>query len=148
MAQKAFDNHLGIKGWAIGGSWGIERYLYTLHRITGLGILLYFLMHIFVTSARVFGSDFWNILLGENGFLHHTVFVIGEYLVYVAFCFHALNGIRLVMIELGFLVGKPIEPVYPYKTCLHLQRPLTMLFMVVSAFLIVVGGYDLFIVGK
>ena len=60
MAQKVFDNHLGIKGWAIGGRWSFERYLYTLHRLTGLGILAYFLMHIFVTSARVFGPESWE----------------------------------------------------------------------------------------
>jgi succinate dehydrogenase/fumarate reductase cytochrome b subunit len=38
---------------------------------------------------------------------------VGEHLVFVAFAFHALNGVRLVLVELGFAVGKPLEPVYP-----------------------------------
>ena len=30
-----------------------------------------------------------------------------EFLVVVAFAFHAINGIRLVLVELGWLIGKP-----------------------------------------
>jgi len=144
MAQNVHDNHLGIKGWAFGGSWSFERYLYTLHRLTGLGILAYFLMHIFVTTARVFGPDSWNTLLGEHGFLKMTVFKIGELMVFAAFGFHAFNGIRLALVELGFLVGKPIEPVYPYKTCLNTSRAATAVLMLLAAVVIVMGGWDFF----
>ena len=55
LDNKGHPNRLGIWGWLGGGRWGIERYLYTLHRLTGLGLLLYFLLHIVVTSARAFG---------------------------------------------------------------------------------------------
>ena len=144
MAQKPFDNRLGLKGWAIGGRWGFERYLYTLHRITGLGILLYFLMHIFVTSSRIFGEETWEAIMAA---VSSPIFRIGEYLVFIAFCFHALNGIRLILIELGFMVGKPIEPVYPYPTCIGRQRPVTLLLMLVAFIWVILGGYDLFIIG-
>ena len=46
LEAKGHPNHLGIWGWLGGGSWGPERYLYTLHRVTGLGLLAYFLLHI------------------------------------------------------------------------------------------------------
>lgn len=144
MAKKPFDNRLGLKGWAIGGRWGLERYLYTLHRITGLGILLYFIMHIFVTTTRVFGEETWEATMAAVG---SPIFKIGEYLVFFAFCFHALNGIRLILIELGFMVGKPIEPVYPYPTCIGRQRPITILLMLAALVWAVIGGYDLFIIG-
>ncbi len=36
-----FDNRLGILGWLGKGKWGLERYLYILHRLTGLAILFY-----------------------------------------------------------------------------------------------------------
>jgi len=49
------DNRLGLWGWLGGGRWGVERYAYILHRLTGLGILCYFLMHVVVTSLRAKG---------------------------------------------------------------------------------------------
>ncbi len=120
----------------------MERYLYTLHRLTGLGILMYFLLHILVTSYRAFGREPWeNVMAGVSA----PVFVFGEYLVFVAFAFHAMNGIRLFLVELGFGVGKPIEPVYPYRTSLHVQRPLAIGAMILTAILIVVGGLDFFV---
>jgi succinate dehydrogenase / fumarate reductase, cytochrome b subunit len=131
------DNRLGIWGWLGGGRWGIERYAYILHRVTGLGILFYLLAHIFVTSLRVKGIYLW----AGNGVLHGPIASFGEYLVFAAFAYHAANGIRLVLIEFGFAVGKPIEPVYPYKTSLNVQRPLLILVMVLAVVLLIVGGY-------
>ena len=142
MSPKTFDNHLGIKGWALGGAWSPERYLYTLHRVTGLGILSYFLLHILVTTTRAVGPDSWNALLGDGGFLRHPVFVLGEFLVLAAFGFHAFNGIRLVLVELGFAIGRPIEPVYPYKTSLHASRAVTIVLMLASAAFIILGGLE------
>ena len=57
---RQYPNKLGLKGWVIGGKWGPERYLYTLHRVTGLGILLYFVMHIFVTASRAISQEMWE----------------------------------------------------------------------------------------
>ncbi len=132
-------NNLGLLGWGIGGRWGVERYAYTLHRITGVGILLYFILHIFVTSSRILGKEAWEITMG---FLHHPLFKFGEMLVYIAFCYHALNGVRLILIELGFSVGKPEEPVYPYRSSLNVQRPLLLLCMVAAGVFIILGGYN------
>ncbi|MBM3745670.1 MAG: succinate dehydrogenase [Acidobacteria bacterium] len=132
------DNRLGLWGWLGGGRWGIERYAYILHRLTGLGILAYFLMHICVTSLRATGTYLW--LPGE--FFDQPAFKFGEFLVFVAFAYHALNGIRLVLVELGFAVGRPIEPVYPYKTSLNVQRPLLIAVMILAAVLVAAGGYE------
>ena len=139
MAEiQRYDNRLGIWGWLGGGRWGIERYAYILHRITGLGVLFYFLLHIFVTSLRVWGKYLW--VGGE--FLHQPIFEIGEYLVFAAFAYHACNGVRLVLVELGVAVGKPIEPVYPYKTSLNVQRPLLVGMMILTLVFLVLGGYS------
>jgi succinate dehydrogenase / fumarate reductase, cytochrome b subunit len=145
MAEiKRYDNRLGIWGWLGGGRWGVERYAYSLHRLTGLAILFYFLMHIFVTSLRARGIYLWT----EGGFLHKPVFRVGEFFVFVAFAYHALNGLRLVLVELGIAVGKPIEPVYPYKSSLNVQRPLLVAAMILAFLLIVAGGVELIGVGK
>jgi succinate dehydrogenase / fumarate reductase cytochrome b subunit len=139
---KSHPNRLGVWGWLGGGSWGLERYLYTLHRLSGLGLLCYFLLHIFVTSARAFGPEAWRASMGR---VSGGVFVIGEFLVFAAFAFHACNGVRLALIELGFAIGPPIEPIYPYRTSVHEQRPLTIVVMLIAGVLLAAGGYNFFV---
>jgi succinate dehydrogenase / fumarate reductase cytochrome b subunit len=139
MANKQFDNHLGIVGWLGGGRWGVERYLYILHRLTGLGLLLFFLMHIFASSVRICGPESWAAAMK---ILKNPVLKLGEFCVFVIFAFHALNGIRLILIELGLAVGKAEEPIYPYKSSLNNQRPLMVIAMVLVAILIIAGGYN------
>ncbi len=137
-----FPNRLGIWGWLGGGRWGFERYLYTLHRLTGLGLLTYFLLHIVITTSRALGPEAWARAMKT---VEGSVFVLGEYLVFAAFVFHGLNGIRLVLLELGVGIGKPIEPIYPYRTSVHVQRPLAMGVMLLAAAVVIVGGLDFFI---
>lgn len=139
---RGHPNRLGVAGWAVGGRWGLERYLYTLHRITGLGLLVYFLAHIVVTSSRALGSEAW---LRAMGSVSGPVFVAGEFLVFVAFAFHALNGVRLALVELGFAIGRPIEPIYPYRTSVDGQRPLALVVMVLAGLLVLAGGLDFFV---
>lgn len=137
LENKGRPNRLGIKGWLVGGRWGFERYLYSLHRVTGLGLLTYFVLHILVTSSRAFGQGSWERAMGAVG---GPVFRLGEFLVFAAFAFHAVNGIRLFLLELGMGVGRPIEPVYPYRTSVDVQRPLAVGVMIVAAVLVIVGG--------
>ncbi len=137
-----FPNRLGLRGWVGGGRWGRDRYLYSLHRVTGLGLLLYFVLHILVTSARAFGEGAWDASMGR---VSGPLFTVGEYLVFAAFAFHAANGVRLVLTELGLGIGRPIEPVYPYRTCLDVQRPLALGALFLAAVVAVVGGLDIFI---
>ncbi len=142
LETKHRANRLGIWGWLGGGRWGAERYLYALHRVTGLGILAYFLLHIFVTSSRAFGKASWQTAMGT---VTGPPFKVGEYLVFLAFAFHAINGIRLGIIELGFGVGRPIEPVYPYKTSLDVQRPLAIAVLLVAVVLVVMGTLNFWV---
>jgi succinate dehydrogenase / fumarate reductase, cytochrome b subunit len=144
MESRAHPNRLGIWGWIGGGRWGLERYLYILHRVTGLGLLLYFLLHIFVTSARAFGRTPWTDMMES---VEGPVFKVGEYLVFAAFAFHAINGIRLAIVELGFGVGKPIEPIYPYATSVGRQRTLALAVLVVAGALAAWGAYNFFFMG-
>jgi succinate dehydrogenase / fumarate reductase cytochrome b subunit len=137
MEHKGRPNRLGIVGWLAGGRWGFERYLYVLHRLTGLGLLAYFVMHIGVTSSRAFGEQAWTSAMGS---VSGPLFRAGEFLVFAAFAFHALNGVRLALVELGFAIGRPIEPVYPYRTSVDEQRPLAVGVMILAAILAIVGG--------
>ena len=138
MEPKRYENQLGVWGWLGKGRWGIERYAYALHRLTGLGILLYFLMHVVVTSLRAWGFYLWT----PGEMLHAPVFRAGEIPVVAAFAYHAMNGVRLFLVELGFAVGRPIEPVYPYQTSLGVQRPLLVVMMIFAALFLAAGGYE------
>jgi succinate dehydrogenase / fumarate reductase cytochrome b subunit len=139
MESRGYPNRLGVRGWVGGGRWGLERYLYTLHRVTGLGLLLYLVLHIFVTSTRIYGPAAWRAAMES---VEGPAFKVGEYLVFAAFTFHAVNGVRLVLLELGFLIGRPIEPVYPYATSVGRQRPLAIAAMLIAGALAIWGGLN------
>ncbi len=96
VQHEGHPNRLGILGWLSGGRWGPERYLYTLHRLTGLGLLAYFLMHILVTTSRALGQQAWEKTMQR---VAGPVFGFGEYLVFLAFAFHAVNGIRVIILD-------------------------------------------------
>ena len=132
-------NNLGIAGWLYGGRYGADRYVYALHRITGLGMLFYFLMHIFVTGQRMSGPEQWTATMES---FKHPIFLAGEFLVFLAFIFHAVNGIRLILVELGLLIGKPGLPAYPYDYSTLRQRPLLICVMCLIMILVVIAGVD------
>ena len=69
-------------------------------------------------------------------------FEVGLYLVAVAFIFHALNGLRLILQEMGFLLGKPKPPIYPYQDALRKKRPLVIAMIAVIVILALVFLYD------
>lgn len=130
------QNLLGASGWVWGGNYKLERYLYIFHRVTGLGLLLFGIFHLIETTFfRIQGQDMWEATMS---FLAHPVFEIGLYLVALAFVYHALNGLRLIPQELGFLLGKPVPPIYPYRDALRRKRPLTIAMIAVIVILAIV----------
>lgn len=137
---QSLPNRLGLIGWLGGGLRGVEAYVFLLHRVSGVALLLYLSVHIFITSSRLFGAEAWAKMCEMT---HSTAYHYLEYFVFAAFAFHAFNGIRLLIIELGFGLGRPERPVYPYRGSVHKQRPLMLVMMVLTAVLIVAGGFEL-----
>lgn len=138
--QQPRQNYLGVRGWFWGGNYKIERYLYLLHRITGLGLILFVMIHLCVTTVfRIQGRSVWEATMV---LLHNPWLKFGEYLVVVAFVYHALNGLRLTLQELGFLLGRPAPPIYPYKDALRKKRPLTFAFLGVITVVALVFLFD------
>jgi succinate dehydrogenase / fumarate reductase cytochrome b subunit len=129
--KNQLPNRFGIKGWAWAGRYKIERYLYTLHRITGLGLLLYITLHLVANGFRLGGEGSWTDLMN---FMENPGFGFGEYLVVAAFFIHALNGGRLILQHLGFTLGKPKPPVYPYVDAMRRRRIITwiVIFLIVA----------------
>lgn len=120
-ARQPRTNYLGVWGWAWAGRYGPERYLYVLHRLTGLALVLYGAMHLIVmTVFRMQGESFYEAVMRV---FSNPGFKVGEYLVFAALVYHGLNGIRLMIQELGFVLGKPKPPIYPYRDSLRRKRP-------------------------
>jgi len=138
---KAYDNRLGIKGWVYGGRYTFERYLYLGHRLSGLGLIAYMTLHIVETANRMRGEAAWA---GLMGLFASPPFKVIEFLLFCAAIFHALNGIRLILVELGFFLGKPKEPVYPYSTSVMRHRPLTYVVMFITFVVMVLGSSSMF----
>lgn len=138
--MKSGTAQLGTYRWLRGGRRGLEAYLYVLHRITGLVLLAFLALHVFVSSSRLFGEEAWAWAMAMT---HSPLIKLAEFGVFVAFAFHALNGLRLAAIELGFFIGRPDEPVFPYRGSISKQRPLTLVVMIVAGLLVVAGGFEL-----
>ncbi len=132
--KRSLPNRLGVKGWAWAGRYTIERYLYTLHRITGLGLLLYISIHLVLNGFRLGGEDSWAGIMGSMG---SPGFKFGEYLVVAAFAIHALNGGRLILQHLGFTLGKPKPPIYPYVDAMRRRRSLMWVVLLLIAALLI-----------
>ena len=92
-----------------------ERLAFILHRVTGVIILLYLLLHLYVTNTPTrAGWDSWIQLMNQFG--ANPVNRFGEWIVAGAVIFHGLNGIRLLLVEFfGVTLGKPTHPKPPYK---------------------------------
>lgn len=121
-------NRLGVKGWVWAGRYTLERYLYTLHRLTGLGLLLYVALHLGANGFRLGGEESWTSAID---FLTNPFGRVVEYLTMAAFAFHALNGGRLILQHLGYTLGKPKPPIYPYVDSMRRRRPLTWIMLAV-----------------
>ncbi|MDK2820798.1 MAG: succinate dehydrogenase / fumarate reductase, cytochrome b subunit [Clostridia bacterium] len=137
-----YNNRLGAKGWVIGGNYSIERYLYILHRVSGLALIFYLMCHLILTSFRIAGAPTWEAAMA---FVSGPFFKVGEFLVMCAGVYHAINGLRLIIIELGYCIGKPERQEYPYTPSIKKQRPLMYLLMLVVAALVAVSVVDFFI---
>jgi len=106
--------------------------------------LLFLLIHLCITTIfRIQGQDVWEATIA---LLRNPWFRFGEYLVVIAFIYHGLNGLRLILQELGFALGRPTPPIYPYKDSLRKKRPWTITMLAVIAILAAVVLFD-FIVG-
>lgn len=81
--------------WDAIGMWA-----WILHRITGLGLVFYILLHTILMGG--------SILSGKTGFdatlsvlMTHPVFEILDILLIGAVLYHGLNGIRILMFDIG-----------------------------------------------
>ncbi|MEE8443563.1 MAG: succinate dehydrogenase, cytochrome b556 subunit [Dehalococcoidia bacterium] len=83
-----------------------NRYRYTrvgwwawvLQRVTGIALVLYLLVHIGVISTAIAGEGTFDDTLA---FLQTPVFVVLDLLLLAAVVYHAANGVRIILLDLG-----------------------------------------------
>jgi succinate dehydrogenase cytochrome b556 subunit len=85
----------------------LNRLLAVFHRITGWGILAYIVFHVVYIHQISFGAGAWaGALELDQNILVRVVLVLVD----VALLFHALNGVRIIMVEWGILLPAKVRP--------------------------------------
>jgi len=105
------ENREGIRGWLNPGRYGIERFAFWLMRLTGIGLLVYFIVHIIETGTILNGREAWNAMLEMTQTTEGHIILA---LVIGMSVFHTINGIRLMFGHGGIGMGRPGRPDYPY----------------------------------
>ncbi len=75
---------------------GIGQWSWALHRLSGVGVLLFLFTHILDTSLIMLGPERYNHLMQ---IFRMPLFGVMEIGLFAAVLYHALNGIRIVIID-------------------------------------------------
>jgi succinate dehydrogenase / fumarate reductase cytochrome b subunit len=75
---------------------GLGHWSWVLHRLTGIGVFLFLLIHIVDIALIGWGPKVFNELL----FLYrYPPFRVGEVILVAAVLYHAINGVRICIID-------------------------------------------------
>ncbi len=96
----------GILGWARITHKGIGFFAYTMHRISGIVIVLYLYLHYFVLSNLLRGGATFNNIITSFTYGPYYIFIIMDILLSLVIFYHGANGIRLMLNEVGIGVKR------------------------------------------
>jgi succinate dehydrogenase / fumarate reductase cytochrome b subunit len=74
----------------------LGQWSWVLHRITGLGTLLFLVLHIIGVAWSVFYPELWE---EEILIYQHPLFTLGEFALVACVVYHALNGLRIGILD-------------------------------------------------
>ena len=99
-----------MRAWLNPKGYGISRVSWLLMRISGIYLLVFFIVHV-IHAASTLDRMSWGKLL----FLTYSPlgFVVLSVMIALG-SFHAINGIRLMFNQGGIGIGTPARPDYPY----------------------------------
>lgn len=75
---------------------GVGQWSFILHRVTGVGVLLFLCLHILDTSLIVLGPGPYNHIIALYRLPFFRVMEVG---LFASVLFHALNGLRIILID-------------------------------------------------
>jgi succinate dehydrogenase cytochrome b556 subunit len=110
---------MGVFEWFKIYHWNREKLLFVFHRITGWALTAFIIGHVVFVHQITLGENMWGSLLSlEESILSRIILL----LVAISLTYHGLNGIRILLIELGYLLPRPKEQFYPYSTWLSSSK--------------------------
>lgn len=74
----------------------IGQWSWVLHRLSGLGVVLFLTLHVIDTSWAVFYPELYVQAIAEY---QSPIFTIGEFALVAAVVYHALNGLRIIIFD-------------------------------------------------
>jgi succinate dehydrogenase / fumarate reductase cytochrome b subunit len=74
----------------------IGQWSWVLHRLTGLGVVFFLVLHVIDTSWAVFYPDLYEHAIAAY---QSPLFTIGEFGLVLAVVYHALNGVRISLFD-------------------------------------------------
>ncbi len=75
---------------------GLGMWSWLLHRVTGVGVLIFLLIHILDTAFLLLGPELYNRVMA---LYRHPLFLVGEVLLVAMVLYHALNGVRIIIVD-------------------------------------------------
>ena len=90
-AQAPAKNGRGTLYRGYGGMWS-----WVGHRITGVVIFFYLLVHVLDTSLVRVSPEAYDVVIGSY---KNPLFALGEAGLVAAVLFHALNGLRIILVD-------------------------------------------------
>lgn len=72
------------------------QWAFILHRLSGLALVLYLTIHVVNISLAMFGPE---IATPAMAFFHIGIFRVGLILVMAGVVYHALNGLRIILMD-------------------------------------------------
>ncbi len=137
------ENREGVKGWLNPTRYGWSRVSFWLQRLTGVGLLVYFIAHVIETSSITEGKFAWDQMLQLTQTTEGHIILI---LVIGMSVFHAANGVRLYIAHGGKGIGAPGRPEYPYRpTSLNMKmRACIWVIIALAALAMMYGATVLF----
>ncbi len=120
----------GVAGWADPRGRRMGAFAWALNRITGLGVLLYLFIHLFVISLLAQGPSAWDSFISiatSIPFLTLDVVLLAGLLI------HGLNGIRVTLVGFGLVYNR--------------QKAMFVSLMVIAAITLLIGALRIYTTG-
>ena len=99
MSVRAMTNLITYRG-------GVGQLSFILHRVTGLGILLFLVIHVVDTSTVFF---FPSLYANAIAIYRSVPFMIGEIFLVFSVIYHGVNGARIAVFDLYLLKNWEIK---------------------------------------
>ena len=91
IAETTSKTPRGTLYWGREGMWS-----WVLHRITGISIFFFLLVHVLDTSLIRVSPEAYDAVLGTY---KNPIMGLGETVLVAAIVFHALNGLRIILVD-------------------------------------------------